>query len=166
MYLAYKYVAMAVMLAEANFNAERLSLPIKRPITQNALGSRLVAPPGILQFGGFLGRVDADGYMFSWGGERGYRHIAKLDRDGYAAYPYGWLPMAERNERLSHEKSLISTNEAYQLAAGWLKAIDVDVQRLEKAHRVEVRQRRFWGEGNPAPQVLLPISKSPGVDRK
>ena len=29
MYLAYKYVGLAVLLAEANFNAERLNLPIQ-----------------------------------------------------------------------------------------------------------------------------------------
>ena len=56
-------------------------------------------------------------------------------------------------EKLIRAKPLISTNEAYQLAAGWLRAIDVDVQELERTNQVEV-QRQTWTSGGE--QVLSP----------
>jgi hypothetical protein len=150
MLLAYKYVAVAVLIAEANFNAERLNLPIERPIVESKLTFNYLPPITTLKDDGFGGRVDAGHYAFSEGGRPGYRYITKLD-------PFGGLSMAEENEMLSHHKSLVGTNEAYQLASNWLALIDVDVRELERTNRVQVQQRWFWGEGSPAPQVLLPI---------
>src|SRR5437867_10272582 len=110
MHLAYKYVALAVLLAEANFNADRLNLAVQRPIQESQLTFRHFATPSVLRLGDFGGRVDSGGYSFSSTvGSRRARFVTKLDRDGYSAYPYGWLPMAERNEKLSHEKSMIGT---------------------------------------------------------
>jgi hypothetical protein len=150
MLLAYKCVAVAVLVAEANFNAERLNLPIERPIVESRLTFKFIAPLSTLKDDGFGGRVDAGHYAFSEGGRPGYRYITKLD-------PFGGLSMAEENEMLSHHKSLVGTNGAYQLATNWLALIDVDVRELERTNTVQVQQRWFWGEGSPAPQVLLPI---------
>jgi len=49
-------------------------------------------------------------------------------------------------EKLSKEKSLISTNEAYQLATNWLRAISVDVNRLEAKFPPSIRQRWYYGK--------------------
>jgi len=150
MYLAYNYVGLVVLLAEAHFNAERLNLPVECPIQESQLTFKYIAPPQILRYGGFMGAVHAGQYAFDEGGGRHYRHVAKLD-------PFGGLSMAERNEALSHQKSQVTTNEAYQLAARWLRAIDVDVPELEKTNKVEVQQRWFWSHDKTATRVLLPI---------
>ena len=88
MYLAYKYVAVAVLIAEANFNAERLSLPMQRPIVESALTFKYLPPFSTLKDDGFGGRVDAGHYAFSEGGRPGYRYVTKLN-------PFGGLSMAE-----------------------------------------------------------------------
>jgi hypothetical protein len=150
MYLAYKYVGIAVLVAEANFNAERLNLPIERPIQESRLTFKLLAPPSVLADDGFEGGIHVDHYAFNEGGRACYRYIARLD-------PFGGLSMAEENEMLSHHKSLVGTNGAYQLATNWLALIDVDVRELERTNRAEIRQRWFWGSANPEPKVLLPI---------
>ena len=155
MYLAYKYVAVAVMLAEANFNAETLDLPIERPIVSSMRSSTYIAPISTLADDGFGGNIDAEGYAFGEDGRpalglTGFRDITKLD-------PFNGLSVAEQNETLGGQRSLVGTNGAYQLASNWLALIEVDVPALEKTNKVEVEQRGFWGDGSPAPLVLTPI---------
>jgi hypothetical protein len=148
MLLAYKYVALTVLIAEANFNAERLNLPINRPVVESQLTFTLIAPTNILEMGGFMGSIHAQQYAFSEGGGNHYRLVAKLDS-------FGGLSSAEQNEMLSHEKSLITTNQAYQLATNWLTLIDVNVRELETTNKWEVQQR--WYYGNHDEQILLPV---------
>lgn len=62
-------------------------------------------------------------------------------------------------------RSLINTNEAYQLATNWLEAISVDVPALEQKHKPSVAQTFFYpdaAEVDDGPEkrqriVLLPI---------
>jgi len=147
MYLAYKFVVITVLVAEANFCTERLSLPVNRPITENKLSYKFVTPPDILSLGGAGGRVDFGQYSFSEG-HHPHFFINKND-------PFGDLSAAEQNEMLSHKKSLINTNEAYQLATNWLASVDVDVSKLEQTSKWEVRQR--WCFGDNGAKILLPV---------
>ena len=150
MFLAYKFVGIAVLVAEANFSAEKLNLPIGRPIQESRLTFKMIAPISVLKDDGFGGSIHVDNYAFSEGGRARYRYITRLD-------PFGGLSMAAENEMLSHHKSLVGTNGAYRLASNWLALIDVDVRELERTNRVQVQQRWYWGEGSPTPRVLLPI---------
>lgn len=146
MYLAYKYIALVALLIEANFDSERLALPVSLPIQTNQLTFKIYTPVDLLSSEEFGGRVDAGGYAFSAGGK--FNYIWRID-------PFGELSAAEQNEMLSHEKSLISSNQAYQLATNWLTLIDVDVHKLEKTNKWEVRQR--WYYGNKDETILLPV---------
>src|SRR5689334_19644076 len=134
MNMAYRYVAVVVLLAEADFNADKLNLPIQRPISETQVTQKLLNTPRMARDGAFGGRIDLPEYSFAEGGSSPYHVVIRLDRDGYSAYPYGSLPIMARSEKLSHEKSVIGTNEAYQLATNWFTAIDVDVQELEKTN--------------------------------
>ena len=136
-HLAYKFVGLAALLAEANFNAERLDLPVHRPIQESQLTSKSILEPGIYR--NFGGRVGAGGYSFSEQDRLRARIVGRED---------------SITEEVFRSKPLITTNEAYQLAAGWLRAIDVDVRELEKTNKVEVRQQ-IWLYGGK--QVLTPI---------
>src|SRR5437868_1802606 len=151
MYLAYKYVGLAVLLVEASFNAERLNLPIERPILNRQLTNKFIDDPKTPG-----GRIDVGVYSFAeQGGSTPYHVIVRLE-DG-SIIPYSRLPPDERNEKLSHEKSLIDTNGAYQLAVAWLKAIDVDVEELGRTNRAEVQQRWFWSGQKAATKVSIPL---------
>jgi hypothetical protein len=151
MYIAYDYVAVAILVAKANLCAINLHLPIPAPVVQSSLSFKLVAPPKAVAYLGFGGRVDCQQYTFSFGDPpQDHCFIAKLD-------PFGDLSVAEQNELLSRQKSLLDTNGAYRLATNWLRLMDIDVLKLEKARKPEVRQRWCYGKGDPAPRILLPI---------
>jgi len=149
--LAYKYVAVTLMLAEINFCAGRLHLPAGLPIKEQNLRAEAVFPPRII---GFAGRLDTDKYSFSFAKSGRLRFITKLDSGR------GNQTMREYLEGLAKTPSIINTNEAYRLATNWLAAMDVDLQRLEKEHPPIVKQQTFtsWAEdGKPSTEILLPI---------
>jgi hypothetical protein len=145
MFAAYTYVAVAVMLAEANFIADRLQLPVSHPMVQDQLEYQLVIPPRMMFLSYSGGRIDVNGYAFCFPHQA--RYIQKV-------HSFEGASMAEENEILSHGASLIDTNGAYQLASNWLSLIEVDVRELEKTNHAEVRQR-FYYSTNGA--VNLPV---------
>jgi hypothetical protein len=145
MFLAYKYVAVAVMLAEANFLSDRLQLPIGHPIHEYNLSRQLVFDPIVFSALGAGGRIDTDQYAFSFVKAR--RYIIKL-------HSFEGKNMADENEILSRGTSQIDTNGAYLLASNWLSLIQVDVRELEKTNYAEVRQRFYYGAMG---QIKLPV---------
>ena len=150
--LAYKYVALALMLTEINFCAGRLHLPADLPIKEQSLRAEAVFPPQVI---GFAGRLDTDKYSFSFAKDGRLRFITKLDNGR------GDKTLREYLEGLSKTPSIINTNSAYQIATNWLAAMDVDLQRLEKEHPPTVKQQTFvpWadsGKTNLA-EISLPI---------
>jgi hypothetical protein len=94
------------------------------------------------------GAIDVTNFSFSFGDRHCF--IVKL-------HSFGGLSAAEQNETLSHAKSLVTTNQSYELATNWLRLLDVDIAKLEAANKPEVRQRWFWVQGTPLRNVLLPI---------
>jgi len=149
--LAYKSVAIAVMLAEANFCANRLQLPVKLPIESQDIQNAMVAPP---RRHVFMGRIDADDYVFSFARTGRLRFIINLK------YEQGDKPLRQYLEDLAKFPSKISANDAYRMATNWLSAIDLDMARLEKEHPSVVRQQSFrsWPEdGKASREILLPL---------
>jgi hypothetical protein len=133
---AYKFVALAVMLAELNFAADQLRLSLNHPVTERDLKMELVLDPRKMPFSG---RLDTEQYSFSIG--EGYlRFITNLKENR------GELSMREYNERLSKSKPAIDSNQAYLIAKGWLKAMEVDVDTLEKDHPPRSEQRFFYSD--------------------
>ena len=139
--LAYKYVAVTLMLAEINFCASRLHLTIDLPIKEQDIKAVAVFPPRVI---GFAGRIDTKDYSFSFAKSGRLRFITKLE-DGYQSMGIyrGSQVLREYHEHMSKIKSTIDTNDAYRIATNWLVAVDVDVQRLEKAHPSTTRQQSF-----------------------
>jgi hypothetical protein len=74
--LAYKSVAVALMLVEINFCAGRLNLPDQLPIKESALRAQAIFPPRVI---GFVGRLDTEKYSFSFAKDGRLRFITKLD---------------------------------------------------------------------------------------
>jgi hypothetical protein len=149
MFLAYQYVTIAILLADANFYADKLNLPVSRPVREEYLTFKIVTPASIVRADGAGGRLDFEGYSVSEGSHP-HCFITKLD-------PFEGRSIADQNEILSHQKSLVDSKGAYQLATNWLARIGVDVLELEKGNKLEVQQRWFWGKGTREPRILLPI---------
>ena len=150
--LAYRASVGPKMLAEANYFAKKLNLLPRRPIQENDIVRFYVAAPlysridntnlpspaaklCAAQFvaGGFIDTTNFDfsfnkGYL--WGVNNRLKHIERFDLyDEWAKTP-----------------SLIDTNGAYQLAAQWLSAVDVDVAALEKEYKPIVEQQWCWNQ--------------------
>jgi hypothetical protein len=136
MWLAYKYVAVAAMLAEASFCSHNLKLPIKLPIERSQLRYRLVGTP---ELPSLRGRLDTDDYSFCFPRSGRLQFIHRLAR---LSPP----DAGERNRTALRPTSLISTNEAYRLATNWLTALSFDVHALERSNECVVWQEVLWDE--------------------
>ena len=142
MYLAYKYVAVVLMLAEVNCVAPRIGLPMRFPIMESDLHFALVAPPTVpnpdnLLRPNLLGRLDTDKYSFSFSHSGRLCFITKL-------HPWARMGMAERNDMLATQKSLMKENDAYKMATNWLDALSVDVKNLEKSSPLIIGHEFRW----------------------
>lgn len=169
--LAYKFVVVAVMLAEINHCASRLHLPIDLPIQKSDIRRALVDNPYIrIQAqnlpieDGFGGVIDTDHYSFSFPPGLSFdpkpgklRFITRLD-NGYQAYStskyQGDLATADFLPQLAGIHLLLNTNSAYQLATNWLADMDVDVQRLNKEQPWTVQQEHWGDEALPIFDVI------------
>lgn len=128
--LAYKHVAIAAMLKEANYVGPKLGLAIQFPITEDDLMGVLGPSPTMQNLRNrelpyFGGAFRTSQYHISFSENGRLCFIVKFR-------PWGRMSVAERNDMLAAEKSLIDTNGAYQLATNWLAQIPVDVGRLER----------------------------------
>jgi len=142
--LAYKYVMLTLMLAEANHALQKLDVPDVSPITMTNVVSHHITPPR-MRAGGSL---DTTNLMFGFG-ENQLQFIQ-------FAEPNSDLDLPERQQHWSKMKSLIDTNGAYQLATNWLVQLDVDVNALEKTHPPSVMQQFFHPSGDLTKKIMLP----------
>ena len=138
--LAYKYVALAVMLVEVNYCATRLKLGMSLPARVDDAKRAFVAAPGLIGFGG---RIDFENYAFSFTKSSHLRYITKLQAGTmYAAgiQPPAGVPLKEHFTAMAKKRSLIDVDDAFSLATNWLAAIEVDVQQLMKEQPCEKQQ--------------------------
>lgn len=140
MKLAYKYVAMAVMMVQANFLMSKLHLKESEPIrSQDIIAQRIHGP----FLTGFIGGIDTTKYHFGFFDSGREIIITKLEDFHYQSMGLyrGNQSMKEFMERFSKIKSTIDTNDAYRLATNWLTTIGIDVERLQKENPVKVQQQ-------------------------
>jgi len=142
--LAYKFVALAMMLAEINFCGNQLNLHTKLPIKEENVCSVFIPDP---KFIGFGGRIDTYEYSFCFAQTGRLRFIVKLN------HQHG-MSLIDYQKDLSSKKSRIDTNGAYNRATNALMAIGVNVSKLEKFYTPTIEQRNYIDQ----PTVLkLPI---------
>lgn len=153
--LAYKYVALAVMLAEVNFCSRNLNLSQQLPVTEKDIVAEIIHDP--MKLTGFGGRIDTDDYSFCFVGSSRLRFITKLDapsRQSYGVYR-GQESVAELMDRMMGMKPIINTNDAYRLATNWLISIGVDLQKLESERPALVLQQFLESPG--AGKIPIPL---------
>jgi hypothetical protein len=160
--LAYRAAVIKKMLEEANYFAERLKLPTKRPIQITDICSDWDAgawfsiihtsyPPHVGYFNYLPATIFTTNiYNASISRERRLQSL-RFGLYGYldiTNFEFGFnegrlvhimrldAPQTEyyarRLNELVGKPSLIDTNGAYQLATQWLAAVDIDVTALEK----------------------------------
>lgn len=128
--LAYRYVALALMVAEANHAIQQLNVEAWRGVAPADLTTYFIAPPRRL----LGGSLETTNFFFGFGDGGRLRYI----------HFYNNMPrnqsLSEHYERWAKLKSAIGTNEAYQLASNWLTRLEVDVPALEKVYPARVIQ--------------------------
>ena len=153
--LAYKYVAIALMVAEINYCSQKLQLPLDGAVTGESLQLVHVSNPYVTGFGGTL---ETTNYSFIFFKDGRLHRVQRINR-------FEAIPLRELQLKQARMNSLIDTNGAYQLATNWLSAISVDVPALESSFPSSVEQRFFYPDATSledAPEkksrvVLLPI---------
>jgi len=143
--LAYKYVFLTLMVAEANYVLEKLDIPGSKSITMEQIIKWNVSPPRMRAGGSFFTTNCFFGF-----GENKLQFIQWIE-------PNSELSLGERQAYWSKMKSIIGTNEAYQLATNWLIKLEVDVDALQKRYPVTVQQEFYYPGGNTKQSpVMLP----------
>jgi hypothetical protein len=145
---AYRYVALCLMLAEANQALRKLDVAEWKPVGADEIVSHHVSPPR-LRPGGSL---QTSNFIFGFGAQGQLQFIQTLEPDGAGSFE-------ARHAKWAEMKSLVGTNESYALASNWLHRLDVDVVSLEKAHPARVSQEFYFApnpEGGNPRKVMLP----------
>lgn len=148
--LAYKYVAMILMLAEVNFFCDQMGIPHEGTFTYADVRSGShVAPPNLKDFGGSI-LTDRYFFGFLWG------HLVNFTKRGFMPQDSDGA-IQERNMELSKMTSTIDSEDAYQLATNWLAALGVDVPTLERKYRLNLIQWKYYPHGKEGPVLMLPV---------
>lgn len=147
--LAFQHVAIALMIAEANFFTERVGLEIEHAIVESDVrdGSHVERP----RPNDFGGSIVTRSHFFGFG--RG--HLANFHT--LEPTPLTDAAVLDRNVRLSKLTSVISTNGAYALATNWLNSLEINVPELERKYRLNVFQWRYYPPDSTNKVVMLPV---------
>jgi hypothetical protein len=111
--VAYKYVALAVMLTNCNLFVQETHLPLDHPLIQKdiILSRCSVNPPRLMGFGG---SVVTEKYFFGFG----HDHLANFWQ--WEFRPNSEQGISQQYESWSTMTSQVGTNEVLQLVHNWL----------------------------------------------
>jgi hypothetical protein len=148
--LAYKFVAMTLMLTEANFFCSKTGLSPGHSFTEAAV--RQGSHVGLFNPKDFGGSIVTGQYLFGFG----WGHLANFRKRGFMPQDSDQA-IRERNLELAKFSSLIDTNGAYDLATNWLAALGLDLAKLERKYRLNFIQWRHYPEGTGGKVIMLPV---------
>lgn len=137
--LAYKYVALVLMLTEASFFAERLNLPLTRPL--HVLHVKAGSHVGLPKIAPFSGSLFIGSFFFGFSDG----HLRFVEDKSF--FPQD-IPLPIYLRALSAKQSVIDTNVAYCTATNWLTQVGISVPTLEAQFLPRVRQRMFVGQSH------------------
>ncbi len=136
---AFRFVAVAMMLAQINFFCSKLGLNAGHKVTESDMreGGH-VGPPNT---NNFTGSILTEKYFFGiWHG-----YLANCYIQGFN--PQSDADVKKRNIELSKMSSLIDSNGAYQLATNWLSKSGIDVIGMERKYKMNLVQWRYYPDG-------------------
>ena len=154
--VAYKYVALAVMLTNCNLFVQETHLPLDHPLIQKdiILSRCSVNPPRLMGFGG---SVVTEKYFFGFG----HDHLANFWQ--WEFRPNSEQGISQQYESWSTMTSQVGTNEVLQLVHNWLTGLGIDTVAMEEKYPCKITQKFFYRktDGNLEVQstniVQLPI---------
>jgi hypothetical protein len=145
----YSSAAVNCMLGEANYFSKRLKLGSPYPIHVRDVEGHFVGAPmreddtakeviaKLLRARiGTAGFIETTNFCFNFRGGRLFEVVNRINDDERFSMYDEW----------AKTRSVLDTNGAYQLAKGWLAAVDVDVGALEERYKPRVEQRWFWSQ--------------------
>ena len=146
---AYQAVMLRRMLDEANWTLRQLGLPSEGQVSASDLNESFVVPPAF----GFRGCL------------RGKDSFFKFDKQGKLAYAFHTPPRRPGQdldgyyEEMSHRPMLVDSNSVVTLATGWLRAIRVDVEAINRITKPVVTRYVFTNrQGKRQPSHIWWIS--------
>jgi len=137
---AYQTQMLHRMLDEANWAIGQLGLPQETRLSIADLTESFVAPPGF----GFRGCISGKGSFFQFNeqGKLQYVFRAPPSRSG--------IPdIGAYFDEKSNRPMLVNSNSAVTLAAGWLKALGINVEEMDALER-PVAERYMLRHGRPS----------------
>ncbi len=157
--LAYKYVAIALMLTEANYFADRLQLPIQKPITRDDVRYAYAYPPALRWL---EGRIDAHGYSFGFFSSGRLSAVTKMRNNGAIDRP-------EHAKSAPEPLLLAESNAFYKVATNFGSVMSINFTNLERAYPCVVSAYSVMnaGENNagkPATNLLVSVYWERKVD--
>jgi hypothetical protein len=163
--LAFKFVAIAVMMAEANFYADKTQVKLDASIQSVNTTRQIATELGEI---GFAGRIDTREYSFGFAHGGKMRVVTKLEDNRWQFYGIyrGDIRMKDFLKKLVQVKSTINTNDAYRLATNWLTGLGLDIDKLNNGEPLIVKQDFLMsnnGEKQPVPLFHV-NSKNRGND--
>lgn len=147
MYLAYKYVMVCLMLAEINFTASRLNFGQHFPVEMHDLVYVFVETHDKRSE---QGCIYTSQYCFCFS-ENGRLRFIEM------SHPFGDMHIAERDDMLLKQKSIIDKAEAYRMATNWLTLMTVDVPKLEAENRPNIVHEGCVSRVKRGQMDLLPL---------
>ena len=124
---------------------EVLQIPDWQPVIGGEIVSYHISPPRLFPGGSF----DTKDRIFGFGREGQLQFIQARESDPS-------LSLDERHARWSNMKSLIETDQAWEVASNWLSRLDVDVTELQKSNPVHVNQEFYYAPDGNQTKVMLP----------
>jgi hypothetical protein len=147
--LAYRYLAFALMIYQANLFCEKLDVPRKRELE---IADILPGSHNGPLSNGFSGSVLTDDYFFGF--DAG--HIANFYKRAYKAHTDA--EVKRQNVELAKSPCLIDTNGAIALATNWLVLSGIRLSDLQTHYAMSVTQRKYFPKYQPTTSTA-PISK-------
>jgi hypothetical protein len=139
--LAYRYLALAMMISHANWFCHQLKLAQLHELTMaDVQQGSSVDPVATNDFGGSL--VTSE-YFFGF--DSG--HLANFVKQGH--WPQTEAGIREQNVELSHHTSMIDTNGAVKLATNWLAIVGIKLGFLMTNYTLSVHQWQHIPDYNP-----------------
>jgi hypothetical protein len=166
--LAYKYVAIMAMMSQINYHAPRMHLPIDVPVKEQDIRFLHVSPPiAMSNVEDMGGRLQVKNYSFTFATD--WRAIYNLDEFGKHSLGIPALTRDESGNKIMERASLmkytVNTNDAYRLATNWIAGLDVDIAKLEAAHRPVIDDEMFHSKRGLVPSPLMSVEwQRPGYD--
>jgi hypothetical protein len=154
--LAFRFVAMTLMLAHANWFCEKMDIPLERPITSENIKWAAPVFPGGFVGGAFT--LPESHYRFGF--IEG--HLADFRIIGFMPdYNSEKSVFQKRVKELCLLKSQIDAQEALTLATNWLAKSGINMEKLLAESHHTVRQRSYRLPPEPGKLTPLEELKSP-----